>query len=143
PYGQSKLMTERMLADIAATGVLEYAALRYFNVAGADPRGRAGQSTPQATHLIKVACQRALGLRPYIEIYGDNQDTPDGTRVRDYIHFTDLANAHLLALRHLQAGRGNLTVNCGYGRGYSVREVINCVEEVTGSRLNVKLAPAR
>ena len=137
PYGWSKLMSEQMLRDVAAASALRYVALRYFNVAGADPGGRIGQSTPEATHLIKVACQHAVGKRPGIEIFGTDYDTPDGTCVRDYIHVEDLAAAHLGALDYLRGGGANATLNCGYGRGFSVREVLGEVERVAGQRLQV------
>ena len=137
PYGWSKLMSEQMLRDVAAVNPLRYVALRYFNVAGADPGGRIGQSTPEATHLIKVACQHAVGKRPGIEIFGTDYDTPDGTCVRDYIHVEDLAAAHLRALDYLRGGGASATLNCGYGRGFSVREVLGEVERVAGKRLQV------
>jgi UDP-glucose 4-epimerase len=137
PYGWSKLMSERMLIDVAAVTPLRYVALRYFNVAGADPDGRIGQSTPQATHLIKVACEHAVGRRAGIEIFGTDYDTPDGTCVRDYIHVEDLAAAHLQALDYLRSGGGSTTLNCGYGRGYSVREVISAVASAAGKTLAV------
>jgi UDP-glucose 4-epimerase len=137
PYGWSKLMSEQMLRDVAAVNPLRYVALRYFNVAGADPGGRIGQSTPEATHLIKVACQHAVGKRPGIEIFGTDYDTPDGTCVRDYIHVEDLAAAHLQALDYLRGGGASATLNCGYGRGFSVREVLGEVERVAGKRLQV------
>lgn len=143
PYGRSKLMSEWMLADTARAFGLGYVALRYFNVAGADPKGRSGQSTPNATHLIKVASQAALGKRTGLEVFGTDYPTPDGTCVRDYIHVTDLALAHLAALDHLRAGGGNLTLNCGYGRGFSVREVIEVVKRVSGVDFPVKLSPRR
>jgi UDP-glucose 4-epimerase len=143
PYGRSKLMSEWMLADTARAHGLAYVALRYFNVAGADPRGRSGQSSPNATHLIKVASQAALGQRAGLEIFGTDYDTPDGTCVRDYIHVTDLARAHLAALDHLRAGGDNLTLNCGYGRGYSVKEVVEVVKQVSGTDFPVKLSPRR
>lgn len=143
PYGRSKLMSEWMLADTARAFGLGYVALRYFNVAGADPKGRSGQSTPNATHLIKVASQAALGKRAGLEVFGTDYPTPDGTCVRDYIHVTDLALAHLAALDHLRAGGGNLTLNCGYGRGFSVREVIEVVKRVSGVDFPVKLSPRR
>ncbi|HMM63656.1 MAG TPA: UDP-glucose 4-epimerase GalE, partial [Mesorhizobium sp.] len=117
PYGLSKLMSEWMLRDAAAAHGLAYAALRYFNVAGADPKGRTGQSTPGATHLVKVACETALGKRAAMQVYGADYPTPDGTCVRDYIHVSDLVAAHRLALRRLRAGGGNLVANCGYGHG--------------------------
>jgi len=143
PYGRSKLMTEQMLQDAAGASELRYVALRYFNVAGADPRGRTGQSTPRATHLIKCACQAALGQRAYLGVFGVDYDTPDGTGVRDYIHVTDLVAAHALALDHLRAGGGAAVFNCGYGRGFSVREVIAAVERASGVRLPVKILPRR
>ncbi|MDJ0945389.1 MAG: UDP-glucose 4-epimerase GalE [Kiloniellales bacterium] len=143
PYGTSKLMTEWILRDVAAAHDLSYAALRYFNVAGADPKGRSGQSTPGATHLIKVACEVAAGKRPSMEIFGEDYETPDGTCVRDYIHVTDLADAHLAALRDLEENGRNLTLNCGYGRGYSVKRVLESVERVAGFALNVRSGPRR
>jgi UDP-glucose 4-epimerase len=143
PYGTSKLMTERMLRDAAAAHPLRYVALRYFNVAGADPAGRTGQSTPAATHLIKVACEAALGRRSEIFIFGEDYDTPDGTGIRDYIHVSDLAEAHVLALDHLAAGRESAVLNCGYGHGYSVREVLAAVEAAAGNALPIRVAPRR
>ena len=143
PYGTSKLMTEWILRDASMAHDLAYAALRYFNVAGADPKGRTGQSTPGATHLIKVACEVAAGQRPSMEIFGDDYDTPDGTCVRDYIHVTDLADAHLAALRDLETQGRNLTLNCGYGRGYSVKQVLEAVEQVAGFPLAVRSGPRR
>lgn len=143
PYGRSKLMSEWMLGDVASAHPLTYIALRYFNVAGADPRGRSGQSGPNATHLIKVACQAASGQRGGMEIFGTDYPTPDGTCIRDYIHVTDLARAHIAALDHLRAGGGNLTMNCGYGRGYSVREVTDVVKRVSGVDFPVRLSPRR
>lgn len=143
PYGRSKLMTEQMLQDAAGASELRYVALRYFNVAGADPRGRTGQSTPRATHLIKCACQTALGQRGYLGVFGVDYDTPDGTGVRDYIHVTDLVAAHALALDHLRGGGESGVFNCGYGRGFSVREVIAAVERASGVRLPVKTLPRR
>lgn len=143
PYGVSKLMTEWMLRDTAAAHNFRYTALRYFNVAGADPKGRSGQSTRGATHLIKVACETALGKRPYMEIYGHDFPTPDGTCVRDYIHVSDLVAAHRLALDRLRTGASNLTANCGYGRGYSVREVIESVERVHGAPIDARLTDRR
>ena len=132
PYGMSKLMTEAMLADVARAHPLNYCALRYFNVAGADPRGRTGQSTAGATHLIKVAVEAALGKRDHVSIFGTDYPTPDGTGVRDYIHVSDLAAAHVQALEALieQPAR-SLTMNCGYGRGFSVLEVLDAVDRVT------------
>lgn len=143
PYGASKLMTERMLADMSRAYGLSYAALRYFNVAGADPDGRAGQSSPRATHLIKVAAQAALGRRNHLECYGDDYPTRDGTCVRDYIHVSDLAQAHLLALDHLEAGGESFVANCGYGRGASVLEVIDAVKRCAGVDFPVHVAPRR
>ncbi len=143
PYGTSKLMTEWMLRDLAAASGLRYAVLRYFNVAGCDPAGRIGQSTPEATLLIKVACEVATGRRAALSVFGTDYPTPDGTGVRDYIHVEDLAAAHLAALAHLEGGGESLTVNCGYGHGYSVREVIAAVERAAGRRLEVREAPRR
>ena len=143
PYGMSKLMVEYMLRDVAAAHALRYAALRYFNVSGADPKGRAGQSTPNATHLIKVATETALGKRPEMNVYGSDYPTPDGTCIRDYIHVSDLAEAHYLALLSLRLGAGNLVANCGYGKGYSVLEVIEAVRSVSGSELPVKMVERR
>jgi UDP-glucose 4-epimerase len=143
PYGRSKLMTEWMLRDTAAATGLTYAALRYFNVAGADPKGRTGQSTPRATHLIKVACETAVGARPHLDIFGRDYPTADGTCVRDYIHVSDLIAAHDAALAHLRGGGDSSIYNCGYGRGYSVLEVIAAVERATGRPLPVRDAPRR
>ena len=143
PYGSSKLMTEWMLRDTAHAHDFRYVALRYFNVAGGDPAGRTGQSTPAATHLIKVACQTALGQRPELLIFGDDYPTADGTGVRDYIHVSDLAEAHVLALRHLEGQGDSLVMNCGYGHGYSVREVVRAVEAAAGVRLPVRIVPRR
>ena len=143
PYGRSKLMTEMMLADVAAAHPITYGVLRYFNVAGADPKGRSGQSSPMATHLIKVAAQAALGQRDNVSIFGSDFPTPDGTGVRDYIHVTDLAEAHALLLDYLKAGGASTTMNCGYGRGYSVREVIETVRLVAGVDFNVVEGPRR
>lgn len=143
PYGRSKLMTEWMLEDAARAGAFRYVALRYFNVAGADPHGRTGQSTPRATHLIKLACQAALGQVPYLGVFGTDYPTHDGTGVRDYIHVSDLVAAHLLALRHLRRGGESGVFNCGYGKGYSVREIIAAVERASGSRLAVRELPRR
>jgi UDP-glucose 4-epimerase len=143
PYGRSKLMTEWMLQDAARAHDLRYGILRYFNVAGADPKGRAGQSTPQATHLIKVAAQAALGHRPFLQDFGTDYPTVDGSCVRDYIQVTDLARAHLAALDHLRGGGESLTVNCGYGRGFSVLEVIEVVKRVSGKDFEVRYAPRR
>jgi UDP-glucose 4-epimerase len=132
PYGTSKLMSEWMLRDTSAAHGMQYVALRYFNVAGADPQARIGQRTPEATHLIKVACQAALGMRENIGIYGTDYPTPDGTGIRDYIHIEDLASAHLYALEYLQKGGTPTAMNVGYGRGSSVREVLEVVREVSG-----------
>lgn len=143
PYGSSKLMTEIMLGHTAAAHDFRFAALRYFNVAGADPKGRSGQSTPRATHLIKVACQTALGHRPHMEVFGMDYPTRDGTCIRDYIHVTDLVAAHAMALDHLRAGGDSLTVNCGYGRGFTVAEVIDTVRSVSGIAFDVRMAARR
>jgi UDP-glucose 4-epimerase len=133
PYGSSKLMSEWMLRDLAAAGGPRYVALRYFNVAGCDPQGRIGQSTEHATLLVKVACEAALGKRPELKIFGTDYATPDGTGVRDYIHVDDLARAHLDALRYLRDGGASTTLNCGYGHGYSVREVLAAVGRAHGA----------
>jgi UDP-glucose 4-epimerase len=143
PYGQSKLMTEFMLRDAAAAYDFNYVALRYFNVAGADPLGRAGQSTAGATHLIKVACEAALGRRDNVSVYGIDYPTHDGTGVRDYIHVSDLAEAHLKALQHLRRERGSLVANCGYGAGYSVLDVLNMVTRLHGHSFKIHMAPRR
>jgi UDP-glucose 4-epimerase len=143
PYGSSKLMTEWMLEDCARAYGLSQVALRYFNVAGADAKGRAGQSTAKATHLIKVASQVALGQRPRLEIFGRDYATPDGTCVRDYIHVSDLIAAHLAALDHLRKGGKGGAFNCGYGRGYSVLDVVRAVERAVGHPLAVKDMPRR
>jgi UDP-glucose 4-epimerase len=143
PYGSSKRMTEIMLADTALAHDFRYVALRYFNVAGADPQGRAGQSTPRATHLIKVACETALGKRSHIQVFGTDYPTRDGTCIRDYIHVTDLTRAHLAALRHLRAGGASDVLNCGYGRGYSVLEVIDAVKRASARSFDVRLGPRR
>lgn len=143
PYGRSKLMSEQMLADAGAAYGLRYVALRYFNVAGADPHGRHGQSTPGATHLIKVAIEAALGHRSHMSIFGCDYPTRDGTCVRDYIHVSDLARAHLSALDYLRLGGASRILNCGYGRGYSVREVVHAVRRVAGTDFEVRDAPRR
>jgi UDP-glucose 4-epimerase len=143
PYGRSKLMTEWILEDAAKAGGFGYVVLRYFNVAGADPGGRTGQSTPRATHLIKRACQVALGKHPYLGIYGTDYPTPDGTGIRDYIHVSDLVAAHILALRHLRGGGDSGIFNCGYGRGFSVREIVAAVERAAGHVVPVKEMPRR
>ncbi len=143
PYGKCKLMGEMMLQDAAVAHPLRYMALRYFNVAGADPEGRSGQSTPEATHLIKVACEVATGKRPHLDIYGDDYDTPDGTCIRDYIHVTDLVDAHIAALDHLLSGGGSDMINCGYGHGHSVLEVVEAVRAVSGVDFTARSAPRR
>lgn len=143
PYGASKLMTERMLADASAAYGLRYVALRYFNVAGADPGGRSGSSSARATHLIKLATQVALGKRDKLQVFGEDYPTPDGTCLRDYIHVTDLAEAHMLALDHLAGGGGDLIANCGYGRAASVKEVIASVKRISGVDFPVETAPRR
>jgi UDP-glucose 4-epimerase len=143
PYGRSKLMTEMMLADTAVAHDLKYAALRYFNVAGADPAGRTGQSTRGATHLIKVACETALGKRDRITVYGTDYPTPDGTCVRDYIHVSDLVAAHAMALAFLRSANQSLVANCGYGHGFSVLEVIDTVKRVSGNDFTVALGERR
>ena len=143
PYGWSKRMTEIMLADAARAHDLSFVALRYFNVAGADPQGRSGQSTPRATHLIKAACEAALGRRNHLQVFGTDYPTRDGTGVRDYIQVTDLARAHLAALRHLRAGGSSDILNCGYGRGYTVLEVIEAVKRAGGRDFEVRLGPRR
>jgi UDP-glucose 4-epimerase len=143
PYGRSKLMTEWMLEDTARAHDFHYVALRYFNVAGADPAGRTGQSTPRATHLIKRACQVALGRVPALSIYGTDYATPDGTGVRDYIHVSDLVAAHALALDHLRRGGDTAIFNCGYGDGFSVRQVVDAVERVAGRKLATLEQPRR
>jgi UDP-glucose 4-epimerase len=138
PYGVSKLMTEWMLRDVAAAHPITYTALRYFNVAGGDPRGRVGQSTANATHLIKVACQTALGTRPYLEVFGSDYPTPDGTCIRDYIHVSDLVAAHTAALAYLREGGASLVANCGYGHGFSVRDVLEAVERAAGHKFEIR-----
>jgi UDP-glucose 4-epimerase len=143
PYGSSKLMTEIMLRDAAAAHALGYVVLRYFNVAGADPRLRTGQSTPDATHLIKVAVQTALGMRPRMDVFGTDYPTPDGTCIRDYIHVSDLVAAHADALRYLRAGGASATMNCGYGRGFSVLEVIAAVKRASAVDFPVRYVPRR
>ena len=143
PYGASKLMTEIMLRDTAAAHDFVYTALRYFNVAGADPRGRTGQSTAGATHLIKVASEAALGKRAGMEVFGTDYPTPDGTCIRDYIHVSDLADAHLKALQRMRAGGGSIVANCGYGRGFSVLEVLDRVKAVSGRDFPVRISGRR
>jgi len=144
PYGMSKLMSEIMLADTARAHPLNYCALRYFNVAGADPQARSGQSTAGATHLIKVAVEAALGKRSHVGVFGTDFATPDGTGVRDYIHVADLAAAHVLALEALIAEPArSLTMNCGYGRGFSVLEVLDAVDRVTNRKIERRMEPRR
>jgi UDP-glucose 4-epimerase len=143
PYGSSKLMSEIMLRDASFAHGLKHVILRYFNVAGADPEGRTGQSTKGATHLIKVAVETALGKREKMDVFGTDYPTPDGTCLRDYIHVNDLAAAHLDALRYLRAGGDSVTANCGYGRGFSVREVIDTVKMVSGKDFRVDTSPRR
>jgi UDP-glucose 4-epimerase len=143
PYGSSKLMTEIMLRDAGAAHGLHHVILRYFNVAGADPLGRIGQSTRGATHLIKVAAETALGLRPKIDVFGTDFPTPDGTCIRDYIHVSDLVRAHADALAYLRGGGASVTLNCGYGRGFSVLDVIKTVKRVSGVDFKVEFADPR
>ena len=143
PYGTSKLMSEIMLHDAGKAYGLRFVVLRYFNVAGADPKGRTGQATPQATHLIKVACETALGKRLNIDVFGTDYPTPDGTCIRDYIHVSDLARAHSAALAYLRRGGASATFNCGYGRGASVLEVINAVRRVSGRDFAVEISGRR
>lgn len=143
PYGTSKLMTEWMLRDLAVAGGPGYVALRYFNVAGCEPTGTIGQSTPKATLLVKVACEAATGKRPGVAIYGTDYPTPDGTGLRDYIHVEDLATAHLDALTYLRNGGESTVLNCGYGHGYSVREVLAAVSRANGEALNINEEPRR
>ena len=143
PYGQSKLMSEMMLRDAAAAHDFRFVALRYFNVAGSDTQGRIGQSTRAATLLVKVACEVAVGKRPHLSVFGTDYPTPDGTGVRDYIHVEDLASAHVNALTYLREGGRSLVANCGYGHGYSVREVISSVEKIAGIKLAVREEPRR
>jgi UDP-glucose 4-epimerase len=143
PYGSSKLMTEIMLADTARAHDFKYVALRYFNVAGADSQGRSGQSTPRATHLIKVACETALGKRGHMDVFGTDYPTPDGTCIRDYIHVTDLISAHAAALSYLRAGGKSDIFNCGYSKGFSVLEVIDAVKRVSGVNFEARLGPPR
>jgi UDP-glucose 4-epimerase len=143
PYGLSKLMSEWMLRDAGLAHDIRYTALRYFNVAGADPKGRTGQSTPGATHLIKVACETALGKRPFMQVFGTDYPTPDGTCMRDYIHVSDLAAAHRLALGRLREGGASLVANCGYSHGYSVLEVIDSVRRAFGHDFDVRMGGRR
>ena len=143
PYGTSKLMSEWMLRDAAAASDLKYVALRYFNVAGSDSQGRIGQSTPQATLLVKVACEAAVGKRPHVSIFGTDYPTRDGTGIRDYVHIEDLVAAHLDALEYLRRGGESIVLNCGYGHGYSVREVIASVQRSAGMPLRIREEPRR
>jgi UDP-glucose 4-epimerase len=143
PYGRSKLMSEWMLEDTVKVHALRYIILRYFNVAGADPQGRVGQATDGATHLIKVASEAALGKRQFVEVFGTDYPTPDGTCIRDYIHVKDLAVAHRLALTFLRQGGRSLIANCGYSRGYSVLEILDAVQRVNGRKLDIRLADRR
>jgi UDP-glucose 4-epimerase len=143
PYGQSKLISERMITDIALSTGLKYVNFRYFNVAGADPQQRCGQITPNATHLIKVAVEAALGKRDALPVFGRHHGTPDGTCIRDFIHVSDLADAHVQGLKYLSQGGDSATLNCGYGQGHSVQEVIVTLESILGHRLNVKDEPNR
>jgi UDP-glucose 4-epimerase len=142
-YGTSKLMSEWMLRDVAASSPLRYVALRYFNVAGSDSAGRIGQATAKATLLVKVACEAVVGKRPHVSIYGTDYSTPDGTGVRDYIHVEDLATAHIDALSYLRKGGDSQVLNVGYGHGYSVREVLKSVERVAGHPLTIREEPRR
>jgi UDP-glucose 4-epimerase len=143
PYGSSKLMTETMLRDTAKAHPLRFVALRYFNVAGADPKGRSGQSTARATHLIKVASETALGMRPSLEVFGTDYETPDGTCIRDYIHVSDLVRAHLDALRYLRAGGESIVLNCGYGEGFSVLDVVAAVKRAAKTDFAVHMSDRR
>lgn len=143
PYGASKMMAERVLMDLAAAFGLRYAILRYFNVAGADAEARIGEATPNNSHLVKVACETAMGLRPGMRINGTDYPTPDGTCIRDYVHVDDLARAHLQALAHLLDGGDSLIANCGYGHGFSVREVLDTVRRITGVPFPIEEGPRR
>jgi UDP-glucose 4-epimerase len=143
PYGTSKLMSEWMLRDVCAASAMRHVALRYFNVAGSDTQGRIGQSTRAATLLVKVACEAAVGKRGHLSVFGTDFPTPDGTGVRDYIHVEDLATAHVNALNYLRDGGKSLIANCGYGHGYSVREVVSSVEKIAGLKLEVREEPRR
>src|SRR5690606_8441253 len=142
-YGTSKLMTEWMLRDVAAVNPLRYVALRYFNVAGSDPQARIGQSTPNATLLVKVACEAAVGKRSHVTVFGTDYPTPDGTGVRDYIHVEDLADAHVKALKYLRDGGDSTILNCGYGHGYSVRQVLDTVQRAAGHALEIRESERR
>lgn len=143
PYGLSKLMSEMMLRDTAAAHDFRYVALRYFNVAGSDVKGRTGQSTKGATHLIKVACETSLGQRDHIDVFGTDYPTPDGSGVRDFIHVNDLAEAHMKALTYLRNGGASLVANCGYGKGFSVLEVLNTIMEIEKRPLKINYCPRR
>jgi UDP-glucose 4-epimerase len=143
PYGRSKLAAEWLIEEAAKAWGLSYAILRYFNVAGADAKGRSGQCGPESTHLLRVACETALGKRPGMSVFGTDYPTPDGTAIRDYIHVSDVAKAHVSALAHLGAQSGGMTCNLGYGRGYSVRDIIEAVERASGKKLPVQDAPRR
>lgn len=143
PYGGSKLMSEAMLRDLCAAGDMTHVALRYFNVAGSDPEGRIGQSTPEATLLIKVACEAAVGKRPGVSVFGTDYPTADGTGIRDYIHVEDLADAHLKALDYLHRGGDSVTLNCGYGHGFSVREVLDAVARANDAPIDAREEPRR
>src|SRR3954465_14106935 len=143
PYGSSKLMTELMLHDVAAAHGMNYVALRYFNVAGADPKGRVGLATVGATHLLKIAVEAATGQRAKIDVFGTDYPTPDGSCIRDFIHVSDLAQAHRAALSYLRGGSSSITLNCGYGRGYSVLETIGAVRRVSMRNFAVSYAPRR
>ncbi|HSA82233.1 MAG TPA: UDP-glucose 4-epimerase GalE [Geminicoccaceae bacterium] len=143
PYGASKMMAERVLADVAGAAAQRFAILRYFNVAGADPQARIGEATPDNVHLVKLACETALGLRPAMRINGTDYPTPDGTCVRDYIHVADLARAHLAALEHLERGGASTVLNCGYGHGASVRAVLETARRVTGIDFPIEEGPRR
>lgn len=143
PYGWSKLMTEQVLADLSRAHGLTYAALRYFNVAGADPKGRTGQSAPNATHLLKIACEVATGQRDGLSIFGTDYETPDGTCIRDFIHVSDLADAHLTAFKHICRTGQSIVLNCGNGRGYSVREVVSALNAILDYEIPVTEAERR
>lgn len=143
PYGASKLMAERILKDICVAGGMSYGILRYFNVAGADPACRIGQRTLGATHLIKAACEASMGLRPELVVHGNDYPTPDGTGVRDFIHVSDLVDAHLRSLEQLRAGCESFTANCGYGRGFSVLDVVSAVQAVSGREVPLRFGPRR
>ena len=143
PYGASKMMAERVLRDISAATGITYGILRYFNVAGADAEAKIGEATPDNTHLVKIACETAYGLRPSMRINGTDYDTPDGTCIRDYVHVDDLARAHVAALDHLVSGGASLVANCGYGHGFSVREVLETTRKVTGVDFAIEEGPRR